>query len=198
MKKIGTALLILGIVMIIVMSGYKYLKISYENKKVEQYISETTIEKETKDSIPIINSESKEQTKINYKAVLEIPKINLKQGIVDATKNFKSIQYAVSADTNGNYPDEYGNFILYAHSGNSYIAFFNKLNKLGIEDDIFVFFNGIKYHYIIEDKYEIAKTGKAKVLRSKNEKYITLITCNPKEKNNQIVVIGKLINQDNY
>ena len=135
---------------------------------------------------------------INYIGVLEIPKINLKRGVVDSTKNFKSINYAISVDKNSNYPNEKGNFILYAHSGNSYISYFRKLNQVDINDEVYVYYNGVKYHYVIENKYDIEKTGKAKVINLKDNKYITLITCNQDRKGYQIVVEGKLIDSTAY
>ena len=112
---------------------------------------------------------------------------------MDSTKNFKSINYAISVDKNSNYPNENGNFILYAHSGNSNIAFFRNLSKIKVNDDIYIFYNGIKYRYIIFDKYDIPKTGKAKILNTNTERYITLITCNQKRKGYQIVLVGKLL-----
>ena len=91
-----------------------------------------------------------------------------------------------------------GNFILYAHSGNSKIAFFNKLHKLSKNEDIYVFYNGIKYHYKISNKYNIEKTGYAEVIVTNNDKYITLITCNQHEKGKQIVIIGKIYSESIY
>lgn len=67
-----------------------------------------------------------------------------------------------------------------------------------MNDDVFVYYNGVKYHYIIYEKYNIKKTGKASIIKSKEEKYITLITCDQNKKNEQIVILGKLINEKNY
>ena len=96
------------------------------------------------------------------------------------------------------YPNENGNFILYSHSGNSNIAFFNRLNNLELNDDIYVYYNGIKYRYSVRNKYDIEKTGKAKVISRKDDKYITLITCDQDKKGFQIVIEGKLIDEVNY
>lgn len=143
--------------------------------------------------------EKKEKERIiNYTAILEIPSINLKQGVVNSTKNFNSINYAISVDKNSNYPDAMGNFILYAHSGNSNIAYFRNLNKVDINENIYVYYNGTKYQYKITNKYNIQKTGKAKVISSNSDRYITLITCNQSQKDQQIVVIGKLISFNQY
>lgn len=135
---------------------------------------------------------------MDYTAILEIPVINLKRGVVNSTKNFKSINYAISVDKSSNYPNEYGNFILYAHSGNSSIAYFKYLINVNIDDDIYVYFNGIKYHYVIFDKYDIEKTGKAVFKRPINDNYITLITCNQNRNGYQIVLTGKLIGSITY
>ena len=127
----------------------------------------------------------------NYIAVLEIPKIQLKKGLVMSTKNFKSINYAISIDKNSIMPDKVGNFILYAHSGNSRIAYFRNIKKLNINDDINVFFDGKKYAYTIVKKYEVDKTGKLSIINDGISKYITLTTCSQENKGKQIVIIGK-------
>ena len=88
--------------------------------------------------------------------------------------------------------------ILYAHSWNSRIAFFRNLNKVKINDRVFVYYNGIKYEYIIYDKYDVVKTGKVKIISSKKEKYITLITCTQDKEGYQTIVIGKSINEEKY
>lgn len=201
MKKIGWILLIIGIAII----GFYIIYIkSLENKandNIEDYIKETSIieEQEEQEIIePIVEEKIKKKNTINYTAILEIPVISLKSGIVNSTKNFYSINYAISADRSSNYPNEYGNFILYAHSGNSSIAYFKHLSNMNIDDSVYVYFNGIKYHYVIFDKYDIEKTGKAVFKRPINDNYITLITCNQNRKGYQIVLTGKLINTESY
>ena len=174
------------------------------NELLNDYIEQTSIEIETTEDSEDIQEEQREEIKtqtnynIPYTAILEIPKISLKRGVVDSTKNFKSINYAISVDNSSQYPNEKGNFILYAHSGNSSIAYFKNLYNVQMNDDVFVYYNGVKYHYIIYEKYNIKKTGKASIIKSKEEKYITLITCDQNKKNEQIVILGKLINEKNY
>lgn len=55
-----------------------------------------------------------------------------------------------------------GNFILYVHSGNSNIAFFQNLNKVEFNDSIYIYYNGIKYKYIVTKKYDIKKLEQQK------------------------------------
>lgn len=201
MKKLGVYLVIIGIVIISFYFIYNNALDKRAQDSVDNYINDTSIVDE------VLNEETVEEPKeeknnssnnINYTAIIEIPKINLKKGVVDSTNNFRSINYAISVDKNSNYPNEKGNFILYAHSGSSYISYFKNLNKVNINDDVYVYFNGVKYHYVVYDKYDIEKTGKAKVITSKDNNYITLITCNQDRKGYQVIVIGKLLEQENY
>lgn len=202
MKKLGYMLLIVGITII---SFYYINKITLENKSkndADNYIINTSFKddetKDTNKNKKLEGSTSENSDNINYTAVIEIPSINLKRGVVNSTNGFRSINYAISVDKISNYPDENGNFILYAHSGNSRISYFKNLMKVSNNDDIDVYYNGIKYHYMVINKYNIDKTGKAKVKECNDNKCITLITCNPYNKDKQIVVFGKIVNQLNY
>ena len=201
MKKIGLTLIIVGISLFVFYFVYNVsLNKKYEDD-MNDYIDETSqiVDEEEESIIEEPQEEKKETTSnITYTAVLEIPKINLKRGVVNNTKNFRSINYAISVDNSSKYPNENGNFILYSHSGNSSIAFFNKLYKVDKDDDIYVYYNGIKYHYKVVKKYDIEKTGKAKVISSKSDKYITLITCNQSRNGYQIVIEGKIMDEENY
>lgn len=206
MKKIGLILIVTGIIII----GFYmiYIKNLERNEKnnIDNYISDTSIvtdmelsqEQLAEENEETDKKEEKKNIAINYTAVLEIPSINLKHGVVDSTKNFSSINYAISVDKSSQYPNKNGNLIMYAHSGNSSIAYFKNLTKVNINDDVYVYFNGIKYQYVIYEKYDIKKTGKAVVKSSNNDKYITLITCNQNKEGYQTVLIGKILDEENY
>ena len=200
MRKLGIYLVTIGIAILGFYLIYNKSIDARNNEDMNKYIEETSVINEQPEEIVEDQSENttKENYNITYTAILEIPKIYLKRGVVDSTKNFKSINYAISVDNSSQYPIENGNFILYSHSGNSNIAFFNRLNNLELNDDIYVYYNGIKYHYSVRNKYDIEKTGKAKVISRKDDKYITLITCNQNKKGFQIVIEGKLIDEVNY
>lgn len=204
MKKLGIIFILIGVLIILLYYLYNISLNIKNDDYMNDYIEQTSIEIETTEDSEDIQEEQREEIKtqtnynIPYTAILEIPKISLKRGVVDSTKNFKSINYAISVDNSSQYPNEKGNFILYAHSGNSSIAYFKNLYNVQMNDDVFVYYNGVKYHYIIYEKYNIKKTGKASIIKSKEEKYITLITCDQNKKNEQIVILGKLINEKNY
>jgi len=86
---------------------------------------------------------------------------------------------------------------LYAHSGNSKIAYFRNLNKLNVNDEVFVYYEGVKYNYQIINKYEIEKTGKMEVIRDSKRKLITMVTC-ISNTNKQVVLIGEQIEEVIY
>jgi len=205
-SKMGIRLILLAIMILVFYYGYLFLLEQKNDNDVSDYIDSTSVQTKVKaDKVEEIemtemerNEESKTSYQINYKAVLEIQKINLKRGVVDSTNKFKSINYAISVDTNSNYPDSMGNFILYAHSGSASYSYFKKLNNLEIDDIIYVYYKGIKYQYRINKKYDIPKNGKAKVISSNSNRYITLITCNPNKDGYQIILIGKLVDSISY
>lgn len=201
MKKLGIYLIIIGIAFFAFYFIHNKALEKSTRDKVNDYINDTSIVNEvddTKKEEEKVEEKKTSSNNINYTAIIEIPAINLKRGVVDSTNNFNSINYAISVDKNSNYPNEKGNFILYAHSGNSYIAYFRNLNQVNINDNVYIYFNGVKYRYVIYDKYDIEKTGKAKVVTSKRDNFITLITCNQDRKGYQIILVGKLLEQENY
>ena len=93
----------------------RYFKEEKEVEIADNYIEETKVI-DDEEIITENDVQKKESIKkeINYTAVIEIPSVNLKRGVVDSTSNFNSINYAISVDKNSNYPDKEGNFILYA------------------------------------------------------------------------------------
>ena len=203
MKKLGFILILISILIISIYYIFHSFELKYETKRIDNYINNTSKSDTKRDTLDnkTINfnkNSDKKQKKSDYKAILEIPNIKLKQGVVDTTKNYNSIKYAISVDKNSDYPDKPGNFILYAHSGNSSITYFKNLYKVNTNDKIYVHYNSIKYEYSIINKYNIEKNGKAKILDSKNNHYITLITCNQEMKGYQIFLIGNLISKTTY
>ena len=84
-----------------------------------------------------------------------------------------------------------GNLILASHSGNSKISYFKNLNKLKINDDVIIYYQGNDYIYKVKNIYEIEKTGKAIILKNNEKKTLTLITCKHNT-NKQIVIICEL------
>ena len=76
------------------------------------------------------------------------------------------------------------------------VSFFKNLYLLNIDDYVYIEYNGIKYTYKIVNIYDVAKTGKAEIIRNKNVSTLTLITCTKNNKKAQTIYISELINKE--
>ena len=83
------------------------------------------------------------------------------------------------------------NLILASHSGTSSIAYFKHLDEITYNDVVYIYYQNIKYKYIVAQIYDVAKTGHIEIKRLQNKTTITLITCK-KNSNLQTVYIGYL------
>lgn len=173
----------------------------YSNKELDKLEDNALVEfydTEVEDIEVIIEEpeekkEVKEQTKIEYIAVLKIPKINLERGLVNPSSYVNNVNYNIQIINGSDMPDvNNGNLILAGHSGNARISYFRNLNKLDLNDTATIIYKNKTYNYKVVDKYEIEKTGEAEIIRDKNKNILTLITCKHNT-NKQIVIICELI-----
>lgn len=185
---VGCFLIITGIGLI----TYDYLSNKKINKQEEQALEEfykiesdiVELEDKTQEK-----EEVKEQTKINYIAVLKIPKIGLERGLVDPNSYLNNIDYNLAFLNGSSMPDQVnGNVLIAGHSGTARISYFRKLDQLAIGDNVFIIYNGKTYNYDVVDIYDIEKTGTAEIQVSKNKRTLTLITCRHNT-NKQIIII---------
>ena len=191
---IGFLLILFGIYLIIYhfISNKQITKLEEEAIKQFYIQEEKIINKEDSTNSPKENKEVKEQNKIEYIAVLKIPKINLVRGLVDPNSYLNNISYNVEILDNSDMPDKKnGNVILAAHAGNARISFFKNLNKLIIGDKITIDYKGKTYNYKVISIYDIEKTGTAKIVRNKDTSTLTLVTCRHNT-NRQIIVICEI------
>ena len=129
---------------------------------------------------------------INYIAVLRIPKINFKRGLVDKDSKYNNIKYNIMIHKESDAPDkEGGNVILVAHSGTAGVSYFRNVDKLSLDDEIYLDYNSQTYSYKITNIYDIEKTGIAPIRKETTKSTITLITCRHNT-NKQIVVIAEI------
>ena len=186
--------------------GSSYLIYNQYNNEKQDSINDGLIEDYFKVEDEIIETPQKEieeekpvpKEKIDYIAVLEIPKIKLKRGIVDKNSSYNNVNRNIYTLKETTMPDEEDNshIMLASHSGNSYISYFKNLNKLNLNDEVYFFYKNNKYVYKVIKKYEVEKTGTVK-LSKKNSSDITLITC-VSGTNNQIVLVANLERIENY
>lgn len=139
-------------------------------------------------------------SKISYYNIT-IPRLDIENATVsiggeDLSDNL--IQYPGTA-----VPGMIGNSVIFGHSilpifydPENYLAIFSTLNKLKPGDDVFVDYDGISYHYQVEDKFEVKPTAVQILEQDENNPYLSLVTCTPPghpAKPKRLVVRAKLI-----
>jgi len=163
-------------------------------------VNEETLQEPEPTETPVETTEPvKKKVSYNYIGVLEIPKINLKQGFLDIDSKYNKVDYNITVIQTSTLPDiENGNFILASHSGNSYISYFKNLYKLDVGDQAYIYYNNIKYTYQIVNIYNVEKTGKVAIYRNIHATCLTLITCTKDSDHEQTVYILELTNKEDY
>lgn len=172
-----------------------------EQEQVDSYIEDTS-------TLEVVDEEPKQEPQeqkpkqtitYDYIAVLEIPDINLKRGLVDYNSKYNDVKYNIQIIEKSNMPDKpNGNFILAGHNGTSSVSFFRNLNKLTTDSLINVYYKGYKYIYKFNNSYEVDKDGEIEIKRDINKNTITLITCKKNSKTKQVVNIGYLVDKVEY
>ena len=116
----------------------------------------------------------------SYVASLNIPKINLEEGLYALNSPYNNIQYNIA------YHEEstLNNTIIMGHSGTSHISFFENLRYLDIGDVIY--YNNDEY--IIDNIYRVLKTGSLDLICDEDKITLTLITC--LDNDYQLVIIA--------
>ena len=149
-----SAFLILGSIFLL---AYKYYGLyesqKQEEKSIEIFFQEIPqVEQEINEEQ--VEEESKQEDVINYIAVLEIPKINLKRGLVDKTSKYNDVDINIYTLKESVFPNEQANshVILASHSGSGYHSYFRKLNNLEMKDKVYLYYENIKYIYEITDR----------------------------------------------
>lgn len=179
--------------------AYEYMdNIFYEydkNKKIDEDKTNDVKEEPKKETEQPSSNVPKREYKYQYVGYLEIPKINLRKGIVDKASKDNDVEKNLFVASNSTYPDiENGNLIIAGHSGTGYKAFFKNLYKLGISDIARVEYNGRVYTYQITKIYEQKKTGRLAIYRDEQKTTLTLITCTKDSDDKQTIYILELVN----
>ncbi len=194
---VGSLLIIIGSCVVGGKYLYNYCLDKVEDIKIQEFYNEqeniNTEEESTEEKV-----ETKTETKIDYVAVIKIPKINLEKGLCKKDTWCNNVNRNVQILDEASYPDnENGNFILAGHSGSGRTAYFRNVDKLKLDDAISIIYNGFEYKYKVVNIYDIEKTGTADIIRNKDKTTLTLITCRHNT-NKQIIVISELVEKVEY
>ncbi|MBR2711821.1 MAG: sortase [Bacilli bacterium] len=209
-KKKLTPTLVAAISALLIMIGGYFISFNYvQSKKVYayDYVSTEFFAEKDEEGTPVVIKKEKEEEKPeyiqeyddiitnDYIGYLIIPKINLTKGFVDRRSSENDVEKNIYIVDGSTYPDvEKGNFIIAAHSGPGWQAFFNDLYQLTTGDQIYVTYKGKKYTYQLTNIYKQEKTGKIAIYRNYEKSTLTLITCTNHDLTSQTVYISELIN----
>ena len=193
---------ILGLLLLLIslfINFYDYLIIKTKEEKMitetNKYITKTSINNTTVTD----NIKTEDNSKYDYVAILEIPDINIKKGLLSIDNKYNDIAYNIAIMETSQMPDiKNSNLILASHNGNSPVSFFKDLEKINTNSIIYIYYNGYKYTYKINNYYIVNKTGKINISRDKTKNTITLITCKNNSDTEQIVYIGYMIDREVY
>ena len=188
---IGSLIFLCGIGLVF----YDYYSEQKINIQEQEAIEEFYEEEIINDSIeePQKTKEVEEQVKVNYIAILKIPKIKLERGLVDPSSYLNNVKYNLQWIDGSSMPDQVnGNVIIAGHSGSARVSYFRKLDQLVIGDSVSIDYKNQTYNYKVIDIYDIEKTGNAEIIKNKNTTTLTLITCRHNT-NKQIVIICELV-----
>lgn len=186
---IGLVLIIVGLSIIV---SIVYKKIETKNKQKElQNILEQVINDEPRE----LSKEEEEKLINGYKpiALMEIPSINLSQGLVEGISD-DVLQYYLGHFEGSAMPGEKGNFAVAGHRVSDYSEAFVNLYKTEIGDKILVKVNKKEYVYEITENFIVAP-DKVDVLDNTDDATITLVTCTVGAKE-RVIVKGKLVEEN--
>ena len=157
--------------------------------------SEIETNEETENEEPVVQEPTNDVsvTVESYIGYLNIPKIDLNRGFYSISSSQNNVNKNIYVHPASTFPSDSNNLILAAHSGTSSISYFKNLYKLELEDDIYLEYNSIKYHYKIKDIYNVSKNGSVGLRINKNVSTLTLITCTKNDKNSQTIYISELV-----
>lgn len=169
-KIIGVALIIFSALYLGTVY-YKELLINHEkNILLKSFFKEYT------------NDGNKIEKNPNYFMVLEIPKIDLKQGIYKIDDKRNKINENVMILNGSDITDDKINLlILVSHSGNASNAYFKNVYKLTFNDEVYIYYNSGKITYKVNKIYTKPKEEMFSINQSDQNKLI-LITCLNREK----------------
>ena len=158
----------------------------YDNEKDIKSISTTNLERNTNTSY--ISTVSKEENN-EIIGTLTIDKLNLSKDIYDINSSHNNVDENVTILN-----DDINLIVLAAHSGPGYIAFFDDLDKLELNDTINLTYKGKDFIYKVTNIEEQAKDGTIEINKT-NKQRLILTTCSKKDKNKQLVVTTEKIDE---
>ena len=156
----------------------------YNSEKDIKSISTANLERNTNTSyISTVNKDENDE----IIGTLTIDKLKLSKKIYNINSSHNNVEENVTILN-----DDMNLIVLAAHSGPGYIAFFNDLDKLELNDTVNLTYNNKKLVYKVTNIEEQPKDGTIEINKTDKQRLI-LTTCSKKDKTKQLVVITEKI-----
>ena len=156
----------------------------YNSEKDIKSISTANLERNTNTSyISTVNKDENDE----IIGTLTIDKLNLSRKIYNINSSHNNVEENVTILN-----DDMNLIVLAAHSGPGYIAFFNDLDKLELNDTVNLTYNNKKLVYKVTNIEEQPKDGTIEINKT-DKQMLILTTCSKKDKTKQLVVITEKI-----
>ncbi len=195
MKKMMFVISVLFIISGLMLLNYNlFLNKTHEKLEEELLIkffddyNENKLEEIQEDKVEQVNDTN------NYVAVIEVPTISLKTGIVMSNSSYSTMNKNVSIFPDSDMPTkENGNFILFAHRGSSRVSYFKDIYKLKADEEIYIYYNNSKYTYKVINKYNVSMYDHTPLNKMSDKTIITLITCKKNDNKYRTIIVGELV-----
>ncbi len=115
---------------------------------------------------------------LTYLGTIEIPSIDLNMPLVEGTED-SDIAISAGHMTPTAYPGQIGNCVIVGHRGYSFGRLFNRLDELGIGDEIIVNVGENSYTYEVYLTKVVLPTDTSVTNQTNQAKVLTLSTCTP-------------------
>lgn len=196
---IGSLLIVFGLLLVFGKSIYNTYLNNKDNAMVDSFFEEKRPTDNLEEDITKTTTYNKSSNYKNpYYAILEIPAISLKKGLVNIDSKNNNVNRNIQTLPTSDTPDIVGGTIILAsHSGNSRVSYFKYLYKVNKDDFIYIYYDNIKYVYKVTSIYNQDKTGKISFSKN-NDSTLILTTCNQQQKGKQLIVISTLVDKLSY
>lgn len=206
-NKISIILIILGLLIILIPVGGKLYNQYKENKMMNEWLENSTVEAVTTDVAPeeayaelenAFSNESSESTNVEQTdedaqtrqnsgkkkveqtvlGIISIKKIKCKYPIVEGVKEV-NLSAGIGHIPGSAYPGQPGNCALAGHRNYTFGRFFNRLDEIKNGDTIDITTKNGTYKYVVYDKFTVTPDDVSVIKGDKDDNIITLITCTP-------------------
>lgn len=196
---IGSLLIIFGLLLAFGKSIYNAYLDNKDNAMIDSFFEGKLPTDNLENSIDKATTHNKSSNYKNpYYAILEIPTISLKKGLINIDSKANNVNRNIQTLPTSDTPDIVGGTIILAsHSGNSRVSYFKYLYKVNKDDYIYIYYNDVKYVYKVTSIYNQDKTGKISFSKN-NDSTLVLTTCNQHQKGKQLIVVSTLVDKSTY